>query len=606
MPATVVEVAKALLDGDDPRTLFHGGAIDFSEGEELVRLFFHGDWCRRRVLRLEFIQERRGEWTVNIDFRIPEELGQIGLLHTDHEVFVPILTFSKDYMPRAHVTTSDERGDKFSIAPVADSRVMTTAMLLTMAAQAGFCLKHLSGTVSAISSADHRRARTAYEALFRDEDGLDDHGDPLPRGTCPCISAPAVGHAAYLHGRDPVHDFLMAAKLLHRSIVLLAEFPANSVGKRKVVEMTYDGPIRITKTTPEHAGRSPLRVVPRAIFGGDAQSYHIQVQPPENLVAVDTRVLYLYEGTRKRPPTSDVHQVPLLEQEYELVDEDGWWRKVAATKNGNTLASRQTRYKRWWGCVQGSAEPMAAHVRCGSDRLPRMIDGRDVFAMVQFYPQAAGLISEMLTAALANILFIAVLVAGLVWTHGLVHAVDSGGEAILIIGVLVGGLGAGFTFYPKEHVLTTQVARPWRVLVALSVVFTIAALVTCIWNAPPEGGTHLASGTARALQIELGLAVVFGLYLVYISYRAWWAQAAGFRMLWDRQGLLLRRREFHSFRSVDDRAAERSAYWQWGAEVKLNHLKKYAETYLLEDHRRELFNRGVPPAVRHQMSQRGS
>lgn len=121
MPATVVEVAKALLDGGDPHTLFHGGPIDFSEGEKLVRLFFHGDWCRRRVLRLEFIQERRGEWTVNIDFRVPEELADIELLHTDHELLVPILTFSKDYMPRAHVTTSDERGDRFSIAPVAES-----------------------------------------------------------------------------------------------------------------------------------------------------------------------------------------------------------------------------------------------------------------------------------------------------------------------------------------------------------------------------------------------------------------------------------------------------------------------------------------------------
>jgi hypothetical protein len=259
----------------------------------------------------------------------------------------------------------------------------------------------------------------------------------------------------------------------------------------------------------------------------------------------------------------------------------------------------------WWGCVQGSAEPMAAHVRSSGQRLPRLIDGRDAFSMFQFYPQAAGMIGEILTAAYANLLFVAGLCLGLVWTHGLVGVLDKQVETIFISGVLVAGLGLGFTFYPKEHLLTSQVARPWRVLVAAVVLVTITALMTCVWDYRATQA-KLVGGPAVALEVEFGIAAALCVFLGFISFRAFRGQAAGNHFFWRNQGLPLRRLEFYGRRAEDDRDARTASRSEMGADKKLAKLDKLAKRYLVEERRRKLFNRGIPPAIRHERLERGA
>src|SRR5580704_5007931 len=41
------------------------------QGQDLASLVFRGDWCRRRVVNIHFIEERRGEWHLTIDFTVP-------------------------------------------------------------------------------------------------------------------------------------------------------------------------------------------------------------------------------------------------------------------------------------------------------------------------------------------------------------------------------------------------------------------------------------------------------------------------------------------------------------------------------------------------------
>lgn len=609
IPTNVVSLCDTLLGSRDPLSpsLCTDNPIDFTDGDSLVDLFFHGEWCRRREVHLEFLKDRRGQWTVDIDFEVPDALSSVSFANAGRNLLVPLLTLEKDLMPGAHVDTRDEHDDQIPIASTRTSRAMSTAMLFSMAAQAGLCLNEVGSTIIELTSSNVNEASIAYVELMKLP--LLDH-DLNPK---PCIGCQSRQRNLPMNvtGRDLVHEFCLAAKFLSRSVILLAELRDASPNDRKIVEFTFDAPIRLTKTNSERFGYVPLKVVPRVIFGGDAHSYHVEVQPPDNSVAVDTRLLFAHEKTSDSLFEVDGNSWKCENMKLPFPS-NHWWgtsrrnnRYVeTVTSETHCLGARECQLdQRRWSCVKGSAEPMAAHVRCGSDKFPRLIEGREAFAMFQFYPQSTGMIVEMVTAAWANLLFVFVLFSGLVWTHRLISVLDNAPETIMILGILVAGLGVGFTFYPKEHLLTSRIAQPFRLLVASTVFFTFAALVICVNDFIGQGATQLPNASARDLEVDLILSACACSYLALISFRAGWAQAAGHKYFWRKQGLSFRRLEFLQENAVEaddvsDRTKERRSRI-------LHRLTVYARWYLVEDEWRKLFERGIPRAIRHESSQSG-
>jgi hypothetical protein len=585
-------------------------------GKQISELVFDNGatWCQRRVLMLDFLDERRGEWSVNIDFRVPR-VDKIALLTKPSEVdghcpnyLVPLLTFPKDFLPPAHIKTLDEQGSYLSLADSETSRLTSFVILLATATQADIALvstnwDHLWQLTSP-DTVDAYKAWLTLENVLRPQ-------------------APT----------ELTARFFKIAQLLTRSVLLLLEFPNDSLGKRKIVTFTHDGPIRMTRNKAEVFGFRPLSICPRCAFGGNAQSYHVQMHSPERLTVVDSRILYSYyasaagghddEGSSgdgaRRPPDRKLPTPDKLVGRRGPID---WMASHGISQ--------------WWGQVEGPAEPMSAHVRCSEERMPAMEDGREVFAVFQLYPQFAGQLTLFFIAAAANVGFAWALFAGIVWGRN--FRTHTGGflgfnalayehpEAILIMTVLVTGFGVGLILYPKEHLITSGVLRPWRWVEGLIIVLTLAIAMTSLWGWKPVG--HHLWPNFEVLFVEIMLDSVAFLYLAIIIARPWFAEPEGGHG-WKHTGLRIRRiaypRRWWPFwryppwkgRVVDDhelaemeldgkksqRWVRRSAQLQ---DTKMDRIEnQYAKHLLVSSESRELFNRGIPPAIRHDRLERG-
>lgn len=597
-------------------------ACALAEGRALLDVFFAGTWCDRRVVILQFLAERRGQWTVSVDFLIDGRFAAIESLRRDEEILVPLFTFSKEIMPRAHVRTKDERGHGVSMAGTRRSRRIACMMLMVLAADAGIW-QHAVPLLADLTDADPRVAGPAFTALT----------ELLPEHTSKVDwEVPGAGLASR---GEQLAAFASAARLFHRSVILLAAFEAPDEGrtKRKIVTFTYDAPVRLARYLPEFVGYSPLRVAPLILFGGDSRSYHVQLEPPDGVVVVDTRLLYSYTALEAQTP-----QRSFSEDQPDVVLEDARTRvpvarllsRVGLHTYGSAPELRvrpvpgcalEAKWRRWWGSVEGSAEPMSAHVRIAARRLPALRKGRDAIAMFQLYPDIAAFAGLFVGAAL-NYAFILALFLSLQRLAVLIPATWlRTPEPLFIIGGLIAGFSSGLALYRREHIITGQVARPWRVLFATQVAAVIVSLVALLDSLNRSAVTHGTSSTVRDTFVVASLSIG---YLMLISLRAWVAQRAGGRVFYGWQGAASRRRRFRRRCYRDHLGVPGQGAQGYGTRARLEPrsaepglsnrgirranriLRSVAESYLNEDVRRRLFNQGIPAASRHDPSSRGS
>jgi hypothetical protein len=568
-----------------------GDAALICQGHQLIDCLFHNaeTWCKRRVLLLEFLEERRGEWSVNVDFIMPTALCYLPVLQLPDKRFaLPLLTFSKDFMPPAHITTEDEGHHRVPLVSSHHSRLVAFAIALAAADSGGIpttgvCRNFLWAL---------RDANTILSDLAWLE--LQSH---IPVGVPQC-EAPT---------RD---EFVLLVRLLARSALICLEFKTKERGHRKLVRFSHDGPIRITRKWIEVLGLYPRVICTRAVFGGNAESYHVQIVPPERVTVVDSRLLYSYFGYRTNPRIFYYErQDTVLLQAEELL-----------SQTSITTAIAQDGASQWWGYVEGPAEPMSAHVRCPSRRMPRLEEGRDSFALFRFYPQFAGLLSLILVAAIVNVAFVIAYVLGIRSGNELGNFVPAHPEAVLMLVGIVAGLGVTLTLYPKEHLLTSSVLRPWRRLEALLAGFTIAVPITSLWGWKNTRKPQLSGVVyGPTLTIEMWLDIITFLFLVGITVVPWYSETSGGDR-WRRKGVLLRRSQFPRVkwhrrgRTLDDlEIAQRlhdASGRAWGQKARVLERKKtqkvrrWAREYLVEGRRAELFVRGIPPAVRHERDAR--
>jgi hypothetical protein len=570
-------------------------------------------WCHRRVVTFRFVAQRRAHWTVEVEFTPTPAFLETSALTTRNEVLVPLLTCSKDILPRAHVGTSDEQGHGFPIAATRTSRTLACMILMWFAEQAGVWSKviHLLGH---LTDTDPRVSARAFDEL---EDCLTQEQREL------------VWHPTHSVDTDMdsarrssnVVDFATAARLFNRSVLVMAGFPIADAHQNvsKIATFTYDAPIRLTRIRGEHLGLSPLRVAPLTLFGGDADSYHVQLEPPPGVVVVDTRLLYSYTATL---PLAASYGLPDYAFPDKLLPASERHRReaVAARKAdpspGDEIAYARARplprassrqgWRRWWGFVLGSSEPMPAHVHVGGQRLPRLIDGRDVVTIFHVYPDMSAF-AGLLVAAAANWGYVLGLFAALVLPGGFHTGLYRSPEPIFLLGVLVAGFGSGLALYKKEHILTDQVARPWRLLFGVEVVAVLGSFVALLMGTERHSLPTDARVVLSAMLLAASLAAA---YLAWISRRAWIAQRAGIKPS-RKQGYSLRRMRFSKGRVPDIVEADtlRAAGERFGPKGQKKTddiMERHASNYLDEATRRALFNEGVPPSSRHDPESRGS
>ncbi len=534
---------------------------------------------------LDFIEERRGQWSVNVDFCVPAMNSLKVLRLPDGRFCIPLLTFSKDFLPPAHITIEDERHHRVSLASSERARRVAFAIALAAAQHAGLQVAACRTILWDLTDADTVVSAKAWMDLQTE------------------LSRHRTTNDAR---RD---DLVLLARLLARSVFLLLEFEVRQIGQRKLIKFSHDGPIRITRKWLEVLGLLPRVICTRAAFGGNAESYHVQILPPEHVTVVDSYLLYSYFDVCKDRGGNSRER-----KDQELTTSDQLARETSLTK---TLG--EDSFSQWWGYIEGPAEPMSAHIRTSARRMPRLELGRDCFALFRFYPQFAGLLSLILVAAIVNIAFSIAYVVGI--KDRTLNGLAAGHpEAIFIIVGIVAGLAVTLTVYPKEHLLTSSVLRPWRRLEALLAGFTIAIPVTSEWSWQSDRSLSSNVIDGRILVYELAADFLVFVSLVVISFTPWHSETTGGRM-WRRKGLPQRRRQFprepwhlKGGRVLDDfeiaaRRREPGGY-EWSLEFgkrmdrKTARVKKWADQYLREVPRARLFNMGIPPAVRHERSHR--
>ncbi len=578
--------------------------MDLSEGDALVELFFADEageqWCHRRVVALRFLAARRGQWTTVVDFTLDKRFGEVVPLSQGDEVLIPLFTFNKDVMPPAHVRTEDEKGDVLALGSTRPSRLIECMMLIALASKAEILTEdaeRIYEDLANLTDTDPRLATCGYEGV---ECHLHRHSASFDAGDTRRTTA--------------LVRFASAARLFQRSTILLVPFRKWAVRKsaHKIVTFTYDAPIRLTKYAPELVGYSPLRVAPLTIFGGNAESYHVQLEPPDGVVVVNTRLLYAYTANKSRPcrrafPEEDLpdqvlhdlaHRAPLALGLSRLGLKSYGDKGSPVTARPLSRRMLNAGWSRWWGTVLGSAEPLAAHVRVNAGKLPSLIEGRDAITMFQLYPDMSAF-SGLLVGALLNYAFVLALFLA-VHRHLPLISSTSPPEPLFIVGALVAGFGSGLALYRREHLITEQVARPWRLLFGVQVLMTILSLAALL--------THIDDGLTPDKRTWISwffLAASVALAcLAAISLRAWVAQRAGGRLRYGWQGFGPRRRWFRWHWYPDDLGkAHVSTQGAMRAERLIKHT---AEHYLNERYRRTLFNQGIPAASRHDPGSRGS
>ena len=589
-----------------------------SEGERLTNLFFFGSWCHRRVVTLRFLAQRRGRWVINVDFTPKPSFLEITALAADSEFYVPLLTCSKDLMPLAHVGATDETGNVFPLAAIGESRKVACMIMMWLAKQAGIW-PDVVGRLGSLTDTDPRVSALAIDEI---EDRLArKHGEVWSPSHMTELAPRTTREGCYLV------DFANAARLFNRSVLLMAAFPKRVAERkqRKIATFTYDAPIRLRRSLRERCGWSPLCVAPFTIFGGDADSYHVQLDPPSGVVAVDTRLLYSYTATQS---LGSAYRLPTYEFKDEPLTANRRWRRrvnpsreTGRPSRTNGAATQRTwapprpffhaaaanGWRRLWGFILGSSEPMPAHVQVGGLRLPRLIDGRDVVTMFRVYPDITAF-AGLLVAAGANVAYVLFLTVALVWPGGFHTGLQESPEPVFLLGVLVAGIGSGLALYNREHILTDQVAKPWRVFYAVEVIAVVVSLVVLLMGIDRS---TLPFGGRVTLGVTSILALATMLYLALISWWAWVAQRAGIRGILQ-QGYFLRRIRFRwghvpdvlerkTLRAVDEYPKKRAR----GIEKTAKIMQGHAERYFDEGRRRRLFNQGVPPCSRHDAQSRG-
>ncbi len=511
-----------------------------SQGREINDLVLEGDWCRRRVVNLHFLEERRGKWHSSVDFEVPSRMRTLELCKAGRGlIWLPLITYRKLLLPITHMHARDEQDGNVPTATSAISAQLAFAILIGNAERTSLDLSRAAPLLWRIACPNSVESERALTGLLRQWPGISTGERHTDR-----------------------RKFLLSLRSLARSTLVVYELDEGEVGRQRVLDLYSDGPVRVSRRFWEIAGWRPLTVAPRVDFGGNADSYHMEIAPPEQLLVADSRLIFSYfdPGAGR----SKGYELNPLQTQGRLGIRRRMWRwwvggslhrtKQQGDEEPLTTNIREESTKRYWDQVEGSAEPMTGHVRVAHTRLPNASQGRDVYAIFQLYPQYVGQLLQFLVAGGVNLVFLTILALGLD-SYSMRQLVALHPEVLLVAALTVVGIGGGITIVPREHVLTTFVLKPQYVLIIL--VLTLASSATVLvfgrqWDTPNRWSLPPA-----AHDLLLGVASLAGLTWLLLAAITWNVRKAETRgtRYWRRIGLRFRLAQYRYGLAVDQRSS---------------------------------------------------
>jgi hypothetical protein len=593
------EIGHASSDGDASQVAdwWHRAGhrrSDFQdEGFELAELVLGGGWCRRRVINLHFLEERRGEWHLSVDFEVPTRSGGLELCTAGRgQLWLPVAMYRKHLLPITHMEVRDEEDRIVSTATSAVSVQLAFAMLVGTAARTSLDLDGVIPLLWKIAAPNSVASDQALDELMAV------HWPPA-----------AAGGA-----EEDRQRFLLTLRCLAGSSLVVCELPRADLGRQRILNLSSDGPVRVSRRFWEMVGWRPLTVAPRVVFGGNARSYHMEIAPPQQILVADARLLFSYFRSQTAPSVGRELTRPHAREPIGLrIRIWRWWvggslhrEKRQREEVPLTVAIRRQCLERYWNQVEGSADPMTGHIRAGGSCLPRTCEGRDVYGIFQLYPQYVGLLTQFLLVGLVNVAFLAAVTWGLD-TSRMAGLTALHPDVLIIAAFAVAGIGGGITIVPREHVLTTFVLRPWRQYMLFILFLTLlgpALVLLCGRNWNPGGtGWSIPPWLQCVLAVASGLAGLAFLVMFAISMNVRKAETRGTRRT-ERIGLRFRLSQYRhgSAPSERDLPSQPERYRQ----RQLDMIEAlYVDLYLRDAPQRCLLDRGVPPSVRHDPAERG-
>jgi hypothetical protein len=576
------------------------GAI-FDQGEAAAELYLGSkDWCDRRVLTLNFLEERRGQWHITVDCRPPKPADG-SWLRERSDMLVPLITVRKYLLPLANCYLTDRKGDALTKERTGVARRIAFAILLALMARV----------------VDHAKAGCRVGDLWEVTDLDFETGRAALRRVTEQLKDGAPG--GKLSG-DKLRNLLSILRVFSVSALFVVDLPIDRpLGEPQshIVDVRYDSPVRVQRRLGERFGSSPLLIAPRVTFGGDAKSYHVQLDPPTDVMVVDSSLVYAYSAKQPVPgavePSSaddPLMKVPL--RENDLVRRP-WLKRIRCRWYGWGVAPRKNCYHqdaslpvsvaaeddftRRWARWPGPADPLSSRLSPAGGGMPSITDLRECIAAFSLYPSWST-VARTVWVGLA--MWAVLVVYGLGLLSGDLSTVfNRAGDAPIVLLITVAGLGAGLSLYPREHLMTGLVLRPWRHLIANLFVLILAVTATSLSGSRWPRGWHVTS-VGWVLVGELAAATLLVVWLLAISFRVRTAETTGGSRRWRRTGLPIRRWMYRR-RIVPGTFEDPCRHPVKNEKARaLSEMVLFGlvERYLTETVPIQLLDRGLPPATR--------
>jgi hypothetical protein len=531
-------------------------------------------------------------------------------------MLVPLMTVRKYLLPLANCHLTDRKGDALAKERTEVARRIAFSMLLDLST------KVVGPDLNKVVSPDNTRD---FVGLLWEVTDLD-------LRTSRAALREVAGRLRRYPSNGNLRNVLSLLRLFSISVLVVVDLPIDRPPEEPqshLVDIRYDSPLRVQHRLGERLGSSPLLIVPRVTFGGDAKSYHVQLNPPTDVMVVDSWLLYAYSACQSIPgkvgPNSE--RDPKMPLERKDLGSRSWWKRIRCRWYGWGVTRRKRDYyqreddlpvyvaddkgfTRRWGWWHGPADPLASRLSPAAGRMPSITALRECVAAFSVYPSWST-VARTVWVGLAMWAVLLAYGAGLLsgdLSCIFAHSV----EAPIIVMITVAGLGAGLALYPREHLTTGLVLRPWRHLIASLFMVVLAAIATSL-SRPRWPHRHLTvlgrhlTAVGWVLVGELAAATVLILWLGLISARVRTAETTGGSRRWRRTGLPVRRwvhphriapRTFGAPTPVPVKAKMDAKM-----EVKAETLSEMVlfgmvERYLTEVSPFVLLDRGLPPATR--------
>jgi hypothetical protein len=423
------------------------------------------EWIHRRVETLTFVDERVVRRHLSVDFTLPKWIKTSVRMPRGEEVlFVPV-TLLERRDAAMNFDVRDEQGTALPLVTRREDTQLTGAALTELAVRA-LRRHHVRERlhpeiVAAIAFSTTRIYRDALPYIRSLISPMSSEWGVL--------SADSAPQRHTLRKDDTFCDFLGAFATSSLAFVPLV----GAAGAHRILKLTLEEEVHISQSLMSLIGWSSTVLIAPLPLVGLAETYHVQLTPPEN-------VEFTEAGIAARRPSEFIR-----------------------TSVGENVASNIDTYRQFSGGPRRS-------VHLYQPRSHQIAGGTTWFAM---RPERGGLLFGATAAAL---LITAMMTLFDLDTDAVVRQPSSASSLLL----LAPGLVAAYLLRPGEHAMARRLLRAARLflIVASATTFAAAAVLVSLYpETKPNGPPPTASDELQGALCGLAIGAAVSLVLLIVS-----------------------------------------------------------------------------------------